>query len=170
LLLLETIIYFCPVYREQVGTTFKVFFPCTTDTPVEMAERPEKLDLRGNGEWILLVEDDQILRLLIEKMIGKLGYRVTTAANGEEALVAVETKGVKPDLLLTDVVMPGMNGRDLIRHLRTKAPELKVLFMSGYTDNAIAYHGVIDPGNPFIQKPFTSAEIATQIKKILHGE
>ena len=82
----------------------------------------------------------------------------------------VEEKGLKPDLVITDVVMPGMSGSALMERLRRKQPDLKALFMSGYTDNAIIHHGVLDPGTPFIQKPFTLRDIAEKIRAVFRGD
>ena len=81
----------------------------------------------------------------------------------------MEEKGLKPDLVFTDVVMPGMSGSVLSERLRRKQPDLKVLFMSGYTDNAIVHHGVLDPGTPFIQKPSTLRDIAEKVRAVLRG-
>lgn len=100
-------------------------------------------------------------------MLVGLGYRVTPAANGNEALLLVEEGGLKPDLVLTDVVMPGMSGSVLVERLLRKHPDLKVLFMSGYTDDAVVYQGVLDSGTPFIQKPFTLGVIAEKVRVVL---
>jgi CheY-like chemotaxis protein len=124
---------------------------------------------RGGNEHILVVEDEAKLRRLFEATIPSLGYRVTTAANGDEALILVEQRGLKPDLVITDVVMPGMGGVVLMEHLKKIRPDLKVLYMSGYTDNAIVHQGVLDPNTPFIQKPFHIKELAAKIKQIMQG-
>lgn len=100
-------------------------------------------------------------------MLVGLGYRVTPAANGNEALLLVEEGGLKPDLVLTDVVMPGMSGSVLVERLLRKHPDLKVLFMSGYTDDAVVYQGVLASGMPFIQKPFTLGVIAEKVRVVL---
>ena len=103
-------------------------------------------------------------------MLEELDYRVTVAANGAEALLAIEEKALKPDLVITDMVMPGMSGTVLIERLRKTLPDLKVLYMSGYTDNAVIHQGVLDPGTPFIQKPFGIADLTSKIEKLLRGE
>ncbi|HDI59343.1 MAG TPA: response regulator, partial [Desulfobacteraceae bacterium] len=85
-------------------------------------------------------------------------------------LLLMEKKGLKPDLVITDVVMPKMSGKELADRLRETHPDLKVLYMSGYTDNAIVHHGVLDPGIPFIQKPFTLGDIAEKVRAVLRGD
>ncbi len=122
---------------------------------------------RPGGEHILLVEDEIALRMLMEKMLRSLKYRVSAAANGGEALLLVEEKGLLPDLLITDVVMPVMSGRVLVERLRRTRPDLRVLYMSGYTDDAIVHHGVLEPGTPFIQKPFNMQDLVTRIELVL---
>jgi CheY-like chemotaxis protein len=117
-----------------------------------------------------MVEDDPALRELFAQMIETLGYRVTVAANGGEALLAVEEQGLRPHLLITDVVMPGMGGRVLAERLGRIQPGLKVLYTSGYTDDAIVHHGVLDPRTPFLQKPFTMADLAAKIRAVLRSE
>ena len=156
------------VYSEPgEGTTFKIYLPRTEDEPIAEAERAEEEELRGAGERVLVVEDEPAVRNLVERMLEKLGYRVTVAANGGEALLAVEEKGLKPDLVITDVVMPGMSGPVLVGRLRKTRLDMKVLYMSGYTDNAIVHHGILESGIPFIQKPFNSDDLARKIKKVL---
>ena len=159
------------VYSEPgKGTTFKIYLP-QTDAEPEMREgAAEKEKIKGGGEYILVVEDDAPLRRLCDRMLSGLGYRVTLAANGGEALLLMEEKGLKPDLVITDVIMPEMSGAVLVDRLRRNRPDLKVIYMSGYTDNAIVYHGVLDPGTPFIQKPFTFRDIAEKVQAVLRGE
>ncbi len=150
------------------GTTFYIYLPTTTEKPNYKKVLLEENDLMGNGELILIAEDEIALRNLIEKMIKNMGYEVIAVSNGEEAIQAIKIHGKKPDLLLTDVVMPGMNGKELLHNLRETYPELKVLFMSGYTDNTIIDNNGLFPDSPFILKPFTVAGISRQIKQILN--
>jgi len=102
--------------------------------------------------------------------LSEFGYHVTVAESGNQALQLVEREGIKPDIVVTDVVLPGMSGADIVRRLREFLPNLKALFMSGYTDNAIVHHGVVDPGVPFIQKPFTLSEFTAKISEVLKQE
>lgn len=158
------------VYSEPgQGTTFKIYLPVTDDQPMVIAREVAQEDSSGNGECILVVEDEAALRAFLEAILAKSGYKVALAANGGEALLMIEEKVVKPDLVITDVVMPGMSGSILVERLRRNQPNLKVLFMSGYTDNAIFHHGVLNQGTPFIQKPFTRRDIVEKIRSVLRG-
>jgi CheY-like chemotaxis protein len=121
----------------------------------------------GEGELVLLVEDEPALRQLAVLMLERLGYRAFETANGSEALAAVSEKGVRPDVVLTDVVIPGMSGPVLVEHLRETLPDLKVIYMSGYTDDAIAKRGVVESGVNFLQKPFTMSALAKIIDTAL---
>jgi len=156
------------VYSEPgSGTTFKIYLPRTEAKQEPKAPAVEKETTMGGGEHILVVEDEESLRKLIEVMLLNLGYKVILAANGGEALLLVEEKGVKPDLVITDVVMPNISVKELVERLKRTQPHLKVLYMSGYTDNAIVYHGVLDSGILFIQKPFTLDHIAEKVQAVL---
>jgi len=156
------------VYSEPgQGTTFKIYLPQTEakQEPSE-AQAEEESRTRG-GEHILVVEDEEKLRKLMKMLLSRLNYKVTLAANGGEALLLLEEKGLKPDLVITDVVMPGMDGPELVERLRKKQPDIKVLYMSGYTDNVIVHNGVIDAGTPYIQKPFSTQDISKKIQAVL---
>jgi two-component system, cell cycle sensor histidine kinase and response regulator CckA len=121
----------------------------------------------GEGELVLLVEDEPALRQLAVLMIERLGYRVVETADGKQAIEAVVEKGVRPDVVLTDVVIPGMGGPALVDHLRAILPELRVIYMSGYTDDAISRRGIIEAGVNFLQKPFTMSALATMLRTAL---
>ncbi|MGD9548147.1 MAG: ATP-binding protein [Candidatus Krumholzibacteriia bacterium] len=156
------------VYSEPGrGSTFKVYFPQVFRESDAVPERRPTKPVQGKGQLVLLVEDDPTLRNLIGKTLTRGGYIVHAAGTGEEALAAVKTEGLAPAVLLTDVVMPGMNGRTLSDHLGGVIPGLKTLFMSGYTDNAIIHHGVLDAGIFFLQKPFTSDSLLASIQELL---
>ncbi len=158
------------VYSEQgKGTTFKIYLPAVfIESQVQPQEKQiDRIELKGRGGHILVVEDEPALRGLFEAMLTNLGYRTTLAANGEEAVLLVEEKGLKPDLIITDVIMPIMSGAMLVERLKKTHPHIKVLYMSGYTDDAIVHHGVLDKGIPFIQKPFTINDLASKIEKLL---
>lgn len=158
------------VYSEpDKGTTFKIYLPRTEDAPTARVESESEMKVQNGCGHILVVEDEPAIRELIEIQLENLGYQVTLAANGGEALLAIEERGLKPDLLITDVVMPGMSGVVLLKRLHKTHPELKVLFMSGYTDNVIVHQGILDPGSPFIQKPFSVKGLSAIVCKILQS-
>ena len=154
------------------GTTFRIYLPRTEAGTVRQAERaPEPVPEQarsGRGEHILIAEDETAVRELLQQMLERLEYRVTMAANGNDALALVTEKGLDPDLVITDVVMPGMSGKELIERLRNLRPGQRYLYMSGYTDNAIGHHGILDPDTPFLQKPFTDIrDFAARIEEAL---
>ena len=148
------------------GATFTICLPCAEGEPEEPAPAPPG-PARGGGEHILVVEDEPALRELVTLMIEGLGYQTSDADSGESAIAMVETEGLRPDLILTDVIMPGLSGRTLAEALSRIIPGVKVVYMSGYTDDAIAHHGVLDPGVEFIQKPFSMAVLADKIRSVL---
>ena len=153
------------VYSEPgSGATFKVYLPQTN----ESVSRPKALvekDVRGT-ETILVVEDQEDVRALAVTVLERYGYRVLSAAGGEEAITLAKTFRDPIHLLLTDMVMPGMNGRALAKKL-TAERNLRVLFMSGYTENAIAHRGILDPSLDYIQKPFTPQSLAEKVREVL---
>ena len=158
------------VYSEEgQGTAFKVYLP-RVDAPVTSTDRSHEAVPTGGSETVLIVEDESAVRRLAERILRKGGYEVLAAANGGEALLLCEQHGTGVDMLLTDVVMPRMSGRELAGRLVEHCPELKVLYMSGYTDNAIVHHGVLDEGMSFISKPFSAAELAFKVRQILDGQ
>ncbi len=153
-----------------VGTSFKILLPASQS----VMEEQKKVDFsRGvqstAGLKILVVEDDDSLRNLIKRALLKIKWEIRTAANGGAALLEIEEKGFEPDIILTDIVMPEMSGKVLINRLRKKIPDMKVVYMSGYTDNAIVHHGMLDPDTPFIQKPFNMQDLIGKIEETLGG-
>jgi PAS domain S-box-containing protein len=156
------------VYSELgKGTTFKIYFP-RVDEPAERSatERGESRSMRGT-ETILLAEDSTLLRVLTCALLENNGYEVIAAENGMEAVKLAERFDRPIHLLLTDVVMPGMSGRELADRLAVKRPDMRVLYMSGYTDDAIVHHGVLEPGLSFLQKPFSQEALTHKLRKVL---
>ena len=126
--------------------------------------------LQGGDETILLVEDEAANRRLGARMLEQLGYRVLVAGTPSRAMQLAEENAGEIDLLLTDVVMPEMNGRELAEQLRGRYPQLMLLFMSGYTANVIAEHGVLEEGVHFLQKPFSTMTLAAGVRAALEPE
>ncbi|HXM37547.1 MAG TPA: response regulator, partial [Gemmatimonadales bacterium] len=121
----------------------------------------------GGTETILLAEDDELLRPLARELLVRLGYRVLDAANAAAALELARAHPGDIHLLVSDVVMRGQSGLQLARQLAARRPQMKVLYMSGYTDEAIVRHGLLDPGKNFLQKPFTPAVLAQKVRDVL---
>jgi CheY-like chemotaxis protein len=159
------------VYSEQgKGTTFKIYLPRVADaveSPVKIAVPTESVAIEPGTETILLVEDEANLRYLARQFLEKQGYRVIDAADGAVAMqIAVAHEGVI-HLLLTDVIMPGMNGRELAQHILEIRPNVKVLYMSGYTENVIGRNGTLDAGVRLLQKPFTLRDLKSKVREVL---
>lgn len=148
------------------GARFEILLPRVNEAPDgPVVEAPASVT-RGT-ETILLVEDEAAVRAVAERILSGAGYRVLAAANAEEAIRLAEEHGSEIELLLTDVVMPGMGGPELAAHLTNVHPGLGVLFASGYTDNALTRHGALDPGTLFVAKPYTIAELTTRVRNAL---
>ena len=156
------------VYSEPGhGTVFKLYLPRVEEAPgTAEPERPAEITRRGS-ETVLLVEDDEPLRTLAREILSIRGYTVLDAISPSEALRLADGHPGPIHLLLTDVVMPQMNGRQVADHLLAARPGLKVLFMSGYTDAAIVEHGVLEPGTHFLQKPFTPDGLSRKVREAL---
>jgi len=149
------------------GTIFRIYLPRHAgEVPKAGPERPAELP-RGNGETILLVEDERAILSLGKSMLETLGYTVLASGTPAEAISTVEAHPGGIDLLMTDIVMPGMNGKELADRLRAVKPAMKCLFMSGYTADVIASRGVLDAGVEFLQKPFLMKELASRLRKVL---
>ena len=149
------------------GTTFKIYFPSATGQAAPRTAKDECPCAARGTETIMVVEDNEMLREMAVHILERQGYRVLMAANAHECLQQLQSCDHPVHLLLTDVVMPGMNGRELFGQLSALRPGLKVLYMSGYTDNVILHHGVLEKGIAFIQKPFSVAGLTGQIRRIL---
>ncbi|MBI5905918.1 MAG: PAS domain S-box protein [Deltaproteobacteria bacterium] len=153
--------------EPEKGTTVRIYLP-RVETEAEKGQEPgEPQELLDGTETVLLVEDEDVVRGLCVQVLERLGYNVLQAGNGAEAIALAREFGGRIDLLLTDVVMPGMNGGELATHLVILHPEAKVLFTSGYTDDAIVQHGVLDDGVFFIGKPYTPTALAKKVRDVL---
>ena len=156
------------VYSVQgKGTTFKIYLPRVNEPQAAVTEEILKEELPRGDETILIVEDEEEVRKLARRILEKQGYSVLETLNGEDALLACETCKSPIHLMLTDIVMPGMNGSELAKLLKPLYPEIKILYMSGYTDNAIARQGVLEKGVNYIQKPFTVEGLARKVREVL---
>jgi CheY-like chemotaxis protein len=158
------------VYSEPGrGTTFKVYLPLV-DEPLEDLRPVEAraVPVRGT-ETVLVVEDEVSVRSLVRGVLELRGYRVLEACHGADALAISDQHGGPIHLLLTDVVMPEMSGRDLASRVVPRRPGIRVLYMSGYTDDAIVHNGVLDAGTAFLQKPFTPDALARKVREVLDG-
>ncbi len=155
------------VYSEPgSGTTFRIYLPIAAQVEESAQEVVEPITLEGT-ETILLVEDQDEVRMVAQHILRRYGYHVLEARNGGEALLTCEKHPRTIHLLLTDVIMPQMNGRELAERLLQVRPDMKVLFMSGYTENAIVHHGVLDSGVSYLQKPLIPEKLARRVREIL---
>jgi PAS domain S-box-containing protein len=154
------------VYSELgKGTSFKIYFPSVQSMAASASPVTRVETYRGGSETVLVVEDDTALREFAYEQLTSLGYRVLSAGHGEEALTIAQAESI--DLLLTDVVMPGMNGRQLAERIALLQPPVQVLYVSGYTENAITHDGVLDPGIAFLGKPYKAADLARRVRELL---
>jgi two-component system, cell cycle sensor histidine kinase and response regulator CckA len=149
------------------GTSFQIYLPRHAGQPAVDEQKPDAADNLRGSETILLVEDSEPLRKLAKTFLESSGFRVLSAESGEDALVVAARFGKAFDLLLTDVVMPGINGRVLAESLSPRQPGMKVLYMSGYTDSFIAGHGVLDPGIHLLHKPFIEEVLIRKVREVL---
>jgi CheY-like chemotaxis protein len=157
------------VYSEPGrGTTLKIYLPRIEETVKSIGPMDASQKSLEGSETILLVEDEEVVRTLACTILQKNGYTVLEAANGEEALRLAQGQNTHPiHLMVTDVIMPGISGPELAKQLTPLHLEMKVLFMSGYTDNAVIHHDILEPGMPYLQKPFTPDGLARKVRKVL---
>ncbi len=149
------------------GTTFTIYLPRVEGSPEAPDAKVSPSPPRGGAETIVVVEDEEHVRALVGQILGGRGYAVLEARDGREALDLCERHQGPIHLMVTDIVMPSMGGRDLAEHVRRSRPKLKILYISGYTDNALAEHGVLDTGSAFLQKPFTADALARKVRDVL---
>ena len=158
------------VYSEPgKGTTFKIYLPTVSKTVDETVLPPERPHLPQGTETILLVDDDPGIRSLVIATLRPLGYSIVEAGSGKEALQVAANETGPIDLLLTDVIMPGISGLLLAERLAPSRPDMQVVYMSGYTDNAVADKGILLPGIHFINKPLVPTALARRLRAILDG-
>ncbi len=153
--------------EEKIGTTFKIYLPRVADEIDATIISDTSVKMSAGTETILLVEDEELVRNLSKEILETCGYTVIAARNGFEALELCDDGNCNFDLLMTDVIMPQMGGRELAEKLTKRLPKIPVLFTSGYTDDAVVRHGTIEINTNFIQKPFTPEALATKIRGIL---
>ncbi|MGQ9669919.1 MAG: response regulator [Desulfosoma sp.] len=152
------------------GAAFQIFLPrSTAQEQISAASSTQVCAVPPGSETILVVEDEEALREMVLEVLSENGYNVVTAASGAEALEVLEGMP-KVDLVVTDVVMPEMNGAALSRHLAEKAPLLPVLFISGYTEDQLAHRGILLPDVHFLAKPFSPEKLLETVCRILHRE
>jgi len=157
------------VYSEPAqGTTFKVFLPVTNQgLPAAAASPATAAPVHRASETVLLVEDESGVRQLSKRILDNAGYRVLEAANGDDAERMFAQHAGAIDLVITDVIMPGCGGPELLERLQRRQPDLRVLYMSGYSEQSAAQKAGFDRGLPFVQKPFTAAELVRQVRDAL---
>lgn len=156
--------------RQGDGTVFKIFLPCAAESSEKTKPESSKELSKNGAETILLVEDEEMVRNLSREILLSCGYRVIEAANGADALKVCGKDAIKIDLLLTDVVMPEMSGRELWEKLVAKYPRLKVLFTSGYTDDMVVHSGIRNDETNFLQKPFSIDALMRKVREVLDAD
>jgi hypothetical protein len=156
------------IYSEPgLGTTFTILLPATEQVPESGTSTTEEPELEGGGRTILLVEDEAALREVTERILRRGGFDVLSAADGAEALRIAEKHPGRLDALLTDVVMPGMLGKELAERVTEVRPGLPVLYMSGYAQPVLTSHGTLDPDVHLLEKPFTGHDLLAALRERL---
>jgi CheY-like chemotaxis protein len=153
--------------EEGLGTAFRIYLPSSTGIPLSPARAEAELSISPGHETILIVEDDAEVRGLARRILQRQGYTLLEVQNGQEALDLVAQYPEPIHLVLTDIIMPGMNGKTLAEALLQLRPELKIIFMSGYTDNLIAESGDLNARMAFVQKPFSAKALVQKIQTAL---
>ena len=159
--------YIWPYSEPGIGTTFKIYLPRVDEIAERAQARAQVASGLGGSETILLVEDEEGVRALTRQLLQRHGYTVLEAEHGRDALLLCERYSGPIHLLLSDVVLAQMSGRELVERLSPLRPEMKVLYMSGYSDEAIVHHGVLAPGTAFLQKPFSTESLMRKLREVL---
>jgi CheY-like chemotaxis protein len=154
--------------EPSVGTTFRVYLP-PSDGELEQVRKLAPAPVLTGTETILLIEDEEHVRAVSRAILARSGYNVVEVHNPAEALELCEKPSKPIHLVLTDIVMPKMSGPELAKRLRLLRPDIKVLYMSGYTDDTIIRHGMLDPKTAFLQKPFTPEDLRRKVRDVLDG-
>jgi CheY-like chemotaxis protein len=154
----------------DVGTRFEILLPLVEEAPREQFTLRRGSSIHARGETILVAEDEDAVRALTTRILRKRGYAVLEAKHGAEALEIAQKHSGRIDLLLTDVVMPVLGGRELAERLARVRPAVKVLFMSGYANDALLQHGVSQGSRTFLEKPFTPDALATKVREVLEDD
>lgn len=149
------------------GTTLKIYLPLAREKSKRVKSQDVKEKIKRGIETILVVEDEKSVRHLVMRILRNAGYTVLEARGGGEALLLCEKHDGPIALVISDVVMPRMSGRELVERLKSTRPEMKALFMSGYTDDAVTRHGIVENQTPFLQKPFSATDILRKVRAIL---
>jgi len=149
------------------GTTFTILLPACAPAEGTAEEVSGGVVGTGGAETVLLVEDEEAVRVMAQRVLSRAGYQIIVAADGHTALLASESSDRRIDLLLTDVVMPGMGGRELAERLFQLRPGLRILFMSGYAEDFIAHQGMLEPGVQLITKPFLPIDLVRRVREVL---
>ena len=152
------------------GTTFRIYLPQVEDAADTIGPAKTASTETGGSETVLLVEDEESVRQLVRETLESKGYTVMEAENGEEGLKIAESHNGPIHMMITDVVMPGISGRELAKRLMQVRPETKVLYLSGYTEDAIVHQGVLETGTAFLQKPFTLQTLSRKVREVLRGD
>jgi two-component system cell cycle sensor histidine kinase/response regulator CckA len=158
------------VYSEPgKGTTFKIYFPRVAERAEQLVQSPEECEPPGGSETILVVEDNDPLRELTVTLLQSAGYNVIEAGNAETALERLKESATGIDLVLTDVIMPGKSGAELLEQAKAIRPNLRSLYMSGYTGDLVALRGGVLPEAAFLEKPFTRVSLLQKVYSVLHS-
>jgi CheY-like chemotaxis protein len=159
------------VYSEVGrGTTFKIYLPRMAGAVVPVSDSLAAGSVPRGSETVLVVEDSEGLRDMVRELLEEQGYTVQSATEGEEALALLRASGDSISLLLTDVVMPKLGGGELVKQVRAVRPEMRVLYMSGYTSGAISKQGVLEAGSSLLEKPFTGEQLARAVRRALDAD